>query len=102
MPRLTRRSSIARASARPDPRRMLLPGLCATEAPWSPSRAMSSLSSQTPCATEKCGPRHAEPVEVRRLRHAVDADAGHRLHLRLGEVALQAEIEIAGEPGATE
>jgi hypothetical protein len=33
IPRLTRRSSIALVSASPLPSRMLLPGLCATEAP---------------------------------------------------------------------
>ena len=49
-------TSIARMSPSPLPSRMLLPGLCATEAPWSPSRVMSSASSQTPWATVKSGP----------------------------------------------
>jgi len=42
MPTLTRRSSIAFMSPKPLPSRMLLPGLCATDAPWSPRRFMSS------------------------------------------------------------
>ena len=81
---------------------MLLPGLCATEAPLSPSSAMSSGSSQTPCATVKCGPMHAEPVEMRGLGAAVDPQARHGLHLRLGDMAVQPDIEIAGQRGAAE
>ena len=40
-------------------------------------------------------PDHAEPVEMRGLGLAVDPDAGHRLHLRLGDMAVQSDIEIA-------
>src|SRR5437763_1344433 len=44
-------------AAGPAPRPWWLPGWGGTEAPRSPSRFMSSLSSQTPCATVKSGPR---------------------------------------------
>ena len=53
MPTLMSARSMARMSASPLPSRMLEPGLCATEAPRSPSRFMSSPSSHTPWATVK-------------------------------------------------
>ena len=56
MPTLMPHSSMRRMSARPLPRRMLLPGLCATDAPFAPSNCMSASSSQTPWATVKSGP----------------------------------------------
>ena len=84
------------------PSRMLLPGLCATEAPRSPSRAMSSSSSQTPCATVKSRAEHAELVEMRGQGLAVELDAGDRLHLRLGDMAVQPDTELARERGAAQ
>jgi hypothetical protein len=44
---------------------------------------------------------HAEAVKMRGLRAAVDLQARHGLHLRLGDVAVQSDSEIAGQRGAT-
>ena len=56
MPTLMPNSSMRRMSAMPLPSRMLLPGLCATDAPRPARRFMSSSSSHTPCAAVKPGP----------------------------------------------
>ncbi len=45
---------------------------------------------------------HAERIEMRCLGAAVKADAGHRLHLRLGDMAVQPDIELARQIGAAE
>ena len=40
---------------------------------------------------------HAERVEMRGLCVTVNPNAGHRLNLRLGDMAVQSDIELAGE-----
>ena len=45
-------------------------------------------------------PEYAQRIEVGGLGHAVDADAGYRLNLRLGNMAVQCDIELASEIGA--
>ena len=47
-------------------------------------------------------PEHAEPVEMRGLGAAVEPEAGHRLHLRLGDMAVQPDVELARQRGAAE
>ena len=42
-------------------------------------------------------PEYAQRIEMGGLGHAVDADAGHRLNLRLGDMAVQCDIELASE-----
>ncbi len=44
----------------------------------------------------------AELVEMRGQRLAIELDAGQRLHFRLGDMAVQPDIEIAGDRGAAE
>ena len=47
-------------------------------------------------------PEHAEAVEVGGLRPAVEPDPGYRLHLRFGNMAVDAEAELARQIGAAE
>ena len=58
IPTLTPASRISRAAAMPDPRRRLLPGLWAMDAPRSAILRMSSGSSHTLWAPVKLGPRN--------------------------------------------
>ena len=44
---------------------------------------------------------HAERVEMRGLRPAVEPDAGHRLHLRFGDMAVQPDIELPRQIGSS-
>src|SRR5205814_555477 len=47
------------------------------------------------------GAEDAELVEMRSQGLAVELDAGKRLHLRLGDMAVQPDAEITGKRGAS-
>ena len=95
MPTLSFFSSISLTAAMPLPSSMLLPGLCATEAPWSASRVMSSPSSHTPCAATKSGPSSPRSCKVRRWCLAVLLEPDDNLHLGFLHVAVQADAVLA-------
>ena len=95
IPNVTPRSRILRVAASPEPSLRLLPGLCATEAPASASRPMSSSSSQIACAAVKFGAEQPELVQMADQRRAVALDADHRLHLRFRDVHLHADAVLA-------
>ena len=49
---------------------------------------------------DEIGAEDAELVEMRSQGLAVELDAGKRLHLRLGDMAVQPDTKITGERGA--
>src|SRR5215469_14547084 len=47
-------------------------------------------------------PEHAQPIEMRGLASAVEPNSADRLHFRLGDMAVQPDIELASEGGTAE
>ncbi len=45
---------------------------------------------------------HAEAVEMCGLRSAIEPDAGYRLHLGFGDMAVNSDAELARQIGAAE
>ena len=90
MPTLSFLSSMVLTAAMPLPSSMLLPGLCATEAPWSARRCDVVVVEPHAVGGDEIRPEQAEVLQMRGRRLAVFLEADDHLGLGLLHVRVQA------------